>query len=194
MNQSLSDVPNPAEDLVACLKSAAMGEGRWRPARHEKGRQLIMPGERANDVLVLDEGLVKLSYYTPEGAEWIKSFIADRGVFGAADNDLAPASSTFLATCLEPCTVVALPLTWASNRLANDPALQKRYGRFLVWLQMRKQAREESLLCQSAADRYVAFAQTKPDLMTRLSQADIARYIGVTPIAFSRIKRRLVAS
>ena len=194
MNQSLLGVPNPVEDLVACLKSAAMGEDRWRPARYDKGRQLIMPGERAKDVLVLDEGLVKLSYHTLDGAEWIKSFIADCGVFGAVDNDLAPAASTFLATCLEPCTVVALPLAWVSNRLANDPALQQRYGRFLVWLQMRKQAREESLLCQSAADRYSAFAQMMPDLITRLSQADIARYIGVTPIAFSRIKRRLAAS
>jgi hypothetical protein len=33
-----------------------------------------------------------------------------------------------------------------------------------------------------------------PDIAARLPQGDIARFIGVTPVAFSRIKRRIAQS
>ena len=47
------------------------------------------------------------------------------------------------------------------------------------------------LLCRSAEERYRVFLAQEPALADRLTQSDIARYLGITAIALSRIRRRL---
>lgn len=46
----------------------------------------------------------------------------------------------------------------------------------------------------SPEDRYRALQGNAADALARLAQGDIARFLGITPIAFSRIKRRMAAS
>lgn len=62
---------------------------------------------------------------------------------------------------------------------------------FLLALAMKKEQREYEFLCLSAAERYLLFCQREAELVPRLSQLDIARYLGITPVALSRIRRRL---
>jgi CRP-like cAMP-binding protein len=62
---------------------------------------------------------------------------------------------------------------------------------FLSVYGKRKEQREYQLLSLTAEDRYAVMLKTMPDIAKRISQADLAAYIGVTPQALSRIKRRL---
>jgi len=62
---------------------------------------------------------------------------------------------------------------------------------FTQWLGLKKEIREYRLLCLSAEEAYKDFLQMNPKLLERLTQVDIARYLGITPIALSRIKKRL---
>ncbi len=39
--------------------------------------------------------------------------------------------------------------------------------------------------------RYLALRAGAPEALARLPQGDVARFLGVTPVAFSRIKRRV---
>jgi hypothetical protein len=69
--------------------------------------------------------------------------------------------------------------------------LQRDYADFTDWIRQRKAVREQSLLCDSAAERLKRMQLHEPELLRRLPQGDIARFLGITPIAFSRIKKRL---
>lgn len=155
--------------------------------RARQGETLLRQGDRPGVVLLLCEGLVKLSYASESGDAWIKSFIADRGLFGCfrPDEELR-----FTATAVEDCRVVQVPTSWLAAAIASDPALAAGAAAFAAWLLDRKQAREEALLCLSPEDRLRLFLQQEPELVHRLPQGDIARYLRVTPVAFSRIKRR----
>lgn len=175
--------------LLAPLREAACADGLWRPAPVPRGMTLMRQGAPAPSVFVLEAGLVKLAYLTPEGSERIKSFIADQGLFGPGTGE---DEGRFTATALEPSRIVALPVRWLAGVSAR-PAIQAVRLEFEAWVRRRKEARERALLCDSAEDRYRALLRDAPRLAARLQQADIARYIGVTPIAFSRIKRRLRA-
>ena len=62
---------------------------------------------------------------------------------------------------------------------------------FSAWVLRRKQAREAALLSMTPEARYRALLTHAPDALARLPQGDIARFLGITPIAFSRIKRRM---
>jgi CRP-like cAMP-binding protein len=177
-----------ASALARALKAHAARLGLWHPRAYAKGAGLFSQGETVAEVLVLDRGLVKLVYGTADGEEWIKSFIVDRGVFGAADG-AAPGS--YGATALEPSIVARLSRAVVEDLVAADAELRAAYLAFSAWVVRRKQAREEALLCLSAEARYLALMQESAPVLARLPQGDIARYLGITPVAFSRIKRRL---
>jgi hypothetical protein len=55
----------------------------------------------------------------------------------------------------------------------------------------RKRQREEDLLCLAAEARYLAFTRRDPDLSRRLELQEIAAFLRITPVALSRIRRRL---
>lgn len=174
--------------LTEPLRLIAERDRLWRVNHVMPGAELMAQGGAAASVFVLLSGLVKLTYATPEGGERIKSLIVDCGLFGP---DLDGAEVRYAAVAIEPSLVVALPIPWLRSQLAVQADLREASARFDAWLRRRKEARELSLLCDSAEDRYREFLRSAPDLAKRLPQGDIARYIGVTPIAFSRIKRRM---
>jgi CRP-like cAMP-binding protein len=182
-----SDAPDPPTALIAPLRARATTAGLWRERDARRGERLLTPGDPPA-VIVLSGGLVKLSYIAPAGDEWIKSFVADAGAFGAIEEESVP----YAATCLEPSRVAALPAAWVRAALA-EPALAGAAAAFNAWLLARKRAREEELLCLTAEERYRRFLTAEPALAARLPQGDIARWLRVTPVAFSRIKRRLAA-
>jgi CRP-like cAMP-binding protein len=173
--------------FTATLREKALPAGLWEVERCLRGTALLSQGEASDEVLVLTSGLVKLTYATASGDEWIKSFIMDAGVFGGLDG----AKSRFGAVTLEASDVTRLPASWVKRIVAEDAQVAERSAEFSQWLLARKQQREESLLCDPVEVRYRRMLDEEADLVARLSQGDIARYLRVTPIAFSRIKRRL---
>ena len=175
--------------LVALLRERATSAGLWQPQLHHKGTELLRQGERCDRLLLLTSGLAKLTYLTQSGDEWIKSFIVDQGVFGALEGEV----SRFGAVAIEPCTLASVPVDWVRQTIAADQQLAAQAGAFSQWLVERKQQREEALLCDTVETRYRHMLTSETELLARLAQGDIARYLRVTPIAFSRIKRRVRA-
>ncbi len=174
-------------DFLSHLRDKAVADGQWQVETRPKGTELLRQGERCDRLLVLQRGLVKLTYLTPGGDEWIKSFVTDQGLFGLLDEGV----SRFGAWAIESCEIATLPTCWAREIIRSDPAFGLKVTAFSQWLVARKQQREEALLCDSAETRYRNMLKDEPALLARLPQGDIARFLRVTPIAFSRIKRRV---
>ena len=51
--------------------------------------------------------------------------------------------------------------------------------------------REYQLLTMSTEERYLAFLQEYPRLAARLSQREVAQYLGLTPVGLNRVVSRL---
>ena len=187
MNRSL-DSGSPPAALIAELRTLAERDGQWRPAQLVKGSSINLRIDTGVRLIIVESGLVKLSYISAEGDERIKSFIVDEGVFGDFDASEEP---TYGAVCLEPSRIISLPMSWVRRVLVDNPSAQQAVSSFWSWLSRRKRDRENALLCLSPSQRYAAMLSQESCLLGRLSQGDVARYLGVTPVAFSRIKRRL---
>jgi CRP-like cAMP-binding protein len=177
LNPGLVSAMSSPSAFIAMLQEKGASDGLWQVERSEKGTALLCQGAPCDQILVLTGGLVKLTYLTQAGDEWIKSFIMDAGLFGAV--------------AIETCDMVRLPSLWVKRVVASDPAMAEQSVKFSQWLLARKQQREEALLCDPVEVRYRRMRDEEAALLARLSQGDIARYLRVTPIAFSRIKRRL---
>jgi CRP-like cAMP-binding protein len=67
----------------------------------------------------------------------------------------------------------------------------ERLGRKLAeQLYIKKETREAEFLLDDAETRYNNFQRAYPGLEHRLAQYHVASYLGITPVALSRIRRR----
>lgn len=161
-----------------------------KPLSFDKGEAIIEQGVVCRDIYFLRSGLVKMSYLTFEGKEFIKSFITEGGFFGSLHSQLTGEGSTFSVVSLEALEVEKMPYAVLENLLKNDTTLQLHFMRFFQQLALKKELREYELLCLSAQQRYEKLCEQQPDLVRRVRQADLALYLGITPIALSRLKHR----
>lgn len=191
MNLGLDGRDFDIDMLIAPLRARACREKLWRPYEHQKGDIILQHGDAVSDIFILETGLVKLVYPVANGDEWIKSFIVDQGIFGSVDEGDAAQPSRFSAQTIEIGSHVRLPLRWIKQAVSASAELTDAYVAFSGWVRRRKEEREEALLCASAEENYRRFLLENASLAQRLPQGDIARYLGVTPVAFSRIKRRM---
>lgn len=180
-----------APSLIAALRPQAEAARLWAERDLPKGGTALAPGDETGDVYLLLSGIVRLVYATATGEAWIKSFIIDRGVFSGRGADDARVGETYGAEAVERCRFVRLPRAFVSDLIARDPDTRAAYAAFATWVLARKQAREAALLTMTPETRWRNVLAGAPKVVARLPQGDIARFIGVTPVAFSRIKRRM---
>ncbi len=158
--------------------------------RFNKNDTITHQGEVCSDIYFMRTGLVKLSYSTLEGKEFIKSFIRDGEMFGSLYSHLTGGGSTFSIVALEDIEVEVMPFSILQGLIEKYPALQQFALSFFQQLALKKEIREYEFLCLSAQERYEKFCQKNPEIVERIKQADLALYLGVTPIALSRMKHR----
>lgn len=176
-----------APALIAALRPHLERQRLWKPGHLPRGAVLFGPDAAAGEIVLLLSGLVKLVYTTPDGDDWIKSFVLDEGVFAAAEGDGAP----YGAVCIEDSALLRVPRAVLDTATATDASVREAAMAFSNWVLRRKQSREAALLSMTAEARYRALLDHAPKTLDRLPQGDIARFLGITPIAFSRIKRRM---
>jgi len=56
----------------------------------------------------------------------------------------------------------------------------------------KSQEELSSFIIKSPEERYIHLVNTKPDLINRVPQHQIASYLGITPESLSRIKKRIM--
>ncbi len=165
--------------------------GVGTPVTLIKGTCLFRQHEPAANLFFIEQGLVKAFYETRDGKEFIKSFIRERQIIGSLQALFADRPNSFSVVALEDCVVREIPKAHLLGAADENRELQKLMNEQLLALAMKKEQREYELLCLSAETRYQVFCQREAALADRLTQLDIARYLGITPVALSRIRKRL---
>jgi len=177
--------------LMEQLAAEPLLQSRLAGKHLPKGAHVIRQNQVVTDFFIVKHGLVKLYYITRDGKEWVKSFIQEGEAFGSRTSQLTAEGSPFAAVCLEDSQIVVLPYTEFRRALLGRPELMESIFQLTEEIALKKEKREYELLCRTAEERYRIFRSDEPGLARRLSQIDIARYLGITPIALSRIKKRL---
>jgi CRP-like cAMP-binding protein len=90
---------------------------------------------------------------------------------------------------LEPTTVLQITLEDQHRLLEAIPALNTLYRKLVEKALSRANQRILDTISSSAEDRYDDFLATYPSYVERITNQDIASYIGVTPEFFSKMKR-----
>lgn len=166
-------------------------ESLLRPAKLKKGELFIRPGEPARRFALILSGLMRFYYLDRAGRESTKAF---RGPFEIA----APYAEMLLGQvsrshieALEAAELLVVEYKDFRALYDRHPCWQE-VGRLMAEQHfLAKEKREFEFLQLPAAERYLAFRREQPELLARLPQYQIASYLGITPVALSRIVSQL---
>ncbi|MGH1377084.1 MAG: Crp/Fnr family transcriptional regulator [Alphaproteobacteria bacterium] len=165
----------------------------------KNGKQLVCPkhehiflqGTYDDGFYLLQSGLLKAYYVSEDGKESIKSFILPGNSIVSLTAVYKKEPCSFNLIALQDSQLTHISFDHIMEATRNSHEMSIKMIDILLSLSMKKERREHELLSLSAEERFREFYETSPQLIESITQNDIARYLGITPVALSRIKKRL---
>jgi CRP-like cAMP-binding protein len=155
-----------------------------------KGEHLLREGDVPGEIWFLVRGLVRY-YYLVDGEERTGQFFDTGDLFGDVAGFATGQAAVQSFDALEPSEVLALPRGAVLAAYDADHAME-RFGRRMIERGFAgSQRRTANLLRLSPEDLYRRLVQDRPEVARRVPQYVVASYLGITPEALSRIRRRL---
>lgn len=174
------------------LEKLVARDGRVRSI--EKGVHIFRQGEQNRCLYRVQSGLLKASYITNDGREMIKSFIEPGQVITSLAASYRREPCSFSLVALQKTDVIEIEFQALMAAARASTELAAAAMDVILEFAMKKERREYEFLSLSAEERYRILCDTQPQILTQVTQQDIALYLGITPVALSRIKARLASS
>lgn len=156
-----------------------------------KGEFFTRPGQPATRFSVVLSGLVRHYYVDPKGTESVKAFRGPFEVSGPYAEILLRRPSRTFIQALTDAELLVFKVADVDAAAERSLELQRLVRRFVELQFVAKEQREYEFLLLSAEERYRQFCASLPELLHHIPQHQIASYIGITPVALSRIRGRL---
>ncbi len=151
---------------------------------------LLKTGETENYLSFIKKGTVRL-YIPKEENDVTFKFVFENEFVTAYDSFLTQQPSVYQIETLTETTL--LRISWQDLQKVYEKTKNGNFiGRKIAEaLFIKKAHRELSLLNQTAEERYLDLLSNHPRLLQEIPLKYIASYIGVTPQALSRIRKRI---
>lgn len=156
-----------------------------------KGDYLFQQGNFANRLYFLHSGLVRYVSVSDEGKEFTQTFAKSLRIIGSTKAMVSETRVLFGIQALEDSMVSSYPWQDFYAQMRHDIGFLECYAKFLEGIFITKEEREYAFVKHSAERRYLDFCTAYPELKDSIPQQQIASYIGITPVALSRIRQRL---
>ena len=166
-------------------------EENGKPLAFAHGDHVFRQGDNDGALYFIKSGILKAYYIVDGGREQVKSFLSSGTIIGSLTAAYAGEPNTFSLVCLEDTELVRFSFSGIRKLARENDSIAEGLTERLLSLAMKKERREYELLCLSAEERYRLLLERSPELIARVAQQDIALYLGITPVALSRIKKRM---
>lgn len=164
---------------------------RFRLAKAGKGDYLARIGDSDARPSFILRGLVRQVFVGPDGRERVNTFASDDALVCTYRAALTVQISDLAIQTLEPTWYLAVPAGRLSDLMARHPGWRELGMRLTEHKFVTTELRNRTLLMDDAAERYQTFLADFAAIAPRVPLVQVAAYIGVTPEALSRIRRRL---
>lgn len=164
----------------------------FTPRTFEAGAHVALPGTGAHAVLFVAQGLLRFYYAAEDGAEANKAFVGEGDFAGPLVAAARGLPLDYGVQALEDTALLAAPYPAFMALVEQEAAFERLHRKLMERLLMHKEIRTQSLLQQSAAERYRVFCEAHPGFVQRVPQYHIASYLGITDVHLSRVRRALV--
>jgi CRP-like cAMP-binding protein len=155
-----------------------------------KKHLLLKAGQTEKYLSFVENGIIRF-FIPKEDNDLTFTFIFNNGFVSAYDSFLTRQPSTYNVETLTQTTIWQLSFD-DLQIIYNETEIGNTIGRRSAEdLFLKKSKRELSLLTQTAEQRYLNLFTEQPHLLQFIPLKYIASYIGITPQALSRIRKRI---
>jgi CRP-like cAMP-binding protein len=179
-----SIIPLPVEQETAILNISSI-------KRFRKGEYFLYAGEVPATIGFNLHGLFRYYYIDSKGNDFTKGFFPEGAPVTSYSALIQGRGSYFHIEALEDSVTAVI-------RYSDWKVLMNRHGcwkDFLIAMLEKgyttKESREREFLLLNAEERYQIFRHNFPNIELRVKQHYIASYLGITPVALSRIRKKM---
>jgi CRP-like cAMP-binding protein len=155
-----------------------------------KGHFFSRPDEPATRFGVVLTGLLRHYYTDARGRESVKAFRGPLELSGPYAELIQRLPSRTFIEALTPVELFVFDYADVDEAATQSLELSQLLRRFGELQFVSKEQREYEFLQLSAEERYRQICARFPELLQHIPQHQIASYIGITPVALSRIRAR----
>lgn len=178
----MADVPAAEWEFLA---------DRLRVVKLDPGERFTEFGEIADRFGVVTEGVLCKRYVIHTGEGFVRGFAAEGELAGAYVSLLTKAPSELSVEAVTRAEVLIVPYAVMDILYARHVCWERIGRRLAESFLVEREYRAAQLLTCDATARYLNFLATHDHLIGRVREADVASYLGITPVSLSRIKARL---
>lgn len=151
---------------------------------------LVRQGETCRHIAFINEGLLRL-FYDIEGEEHVRQFHFERSFCSEYQSFLTEKPALMSLQALEDTEILLISHTDIHALFRINQEFE-RIGRILAEQSfIFVSQRFASMLLEEPETRYQNLVRERPKVIQRVPQYMIASYLGITPEALSRIRKRL---
>lgn len=149
-------------------------------------------GQKNKYVFFTLKGLFKIFYLDKEGNEIIIDFCQEKKICGDWYSLLSEQNSKFCIQAIELTQVIQFNIEHIEELALENSNVMRMYNELL---KAKLQYSLKYLLGninEKPETRYLKFLKEQSYLVKRVSQKEIASFLGITPVSLSRIKKRIM--
>ncbi len=157
---------------------------------YKKGAFLLKEGQRSVDTYFILEGCIR-EYIVTGGEEKTTNFFTEEQWVISLNNFNPQSPSAHNLVCVED-TIVSVGNEESARKLFKQFPGFETISRAIVEADFAQQKKLlTSYLTDSPEQRYLNLLQSRPGLLQRIPQYQLASFIGVKPESLSRIRKRM---
>ncbi len=165
-----------------------------RSFRHlhlRKNEFFIREGAKPDKMACIVRGIFRVYYVTQAGEERILVLRGEGRMLSAFSAILARTPSWYSIQALEEADLLYVSVDQYQKGLLGHSCWKAINDKYTQMLFMEKERRESEFLSDDAETRYVKFKVRFPGVEERIRQYHVASYLGITPVALSRIRKKM---
>jgi len=139
------------------------------------------------------KGVFRCFYLDETGTEYIKHFFQEDDFMvsntqALIDEEPEGRKADYFIQALEDSLVLKIGINKFKGLFTLQPCWQKVFMKEIERVRRIEHRRVKQLLSEDAETRYANFKEDFPGLEERIKQAQIAAYLGISPVSLSRIR------
>ncbi len=162
------------------------------PKKVRKRQFLLQEGDVCKFIAYVVRGCLRSYSIDDRGEEHVVQFAIEDWWISDMNSFLTGEASVYNIDALEDSEVLLLDRQSREALLSDVPEFERFFRLLMEANYIASHKRINDSLSASAEERYVSFLKTYPVFAQRVSQNQIASYLGITPESLSRIRKQLV--
>ncbi|WP_042721528.1 MULTISPECIES: Crp/Fnr family transcriptional regulator [Flavobacteriales] len=173
------------------LEKVNMCSVHYEVKKVQKNQFLLQYGEICRYIYFVEKGLLKMYSIDKNGKEHIIQFAPESWLTSDRSSLYFNEKSIYYIEAVEDSEVLLLHPDFINKLIGEFPNSLEKSDILLQKHIKSLQDRINSLLGETAEERYMKFIKMYPDLLLRVPQWMIASYLGITPESLSRVRKEL---